>query len=217
MEQDRFRKASVNANRVAFFLSGRLLSLLESLRRGQKRSICEDCQKTGFLSEKLTWGNVGRSVSERLPLGSRTRISAIFVPRTSFSEKKGEKKAGRQFWLWSLISHEPGRAFFLWRVTVSLLAFDASQVGKPHALLLEKKVSGEKGGLGGDASLHGVLLQVVGVILLEIPIEQSHGVLHARLLANVLGVKKSHVAHRFRGREGHEGEAVCRHGCVFER
>ena len=97
MEQDHFRKASVNANLVAFFLSGRLLSLLESLRRGQKRSICEDCQKTGFLSEKLTWGNVGRSVRERLPLGSRTRISAIFVPRTSFSEKKGEKKAGRRF------------------------------------------------------------------------------------------------------------------------
>lgn len=50
MEQGRFRKASVNANRVAFFLSGRLLSLLESLRRGQKGPICEDCQKIGFLS-----------------------------------------------------------------------------------------------------------------------------------------------------------------------
>ena len=101
MEQDRFRKASVNANRVAFFLSfflsGRLLSLLESLRRGQKGPICEDCQKASFLSEKLTWGNVGRSASERLPSGSRTRISAIFAPRTSFSEKKGEKKAGRRF------------------------------------------------------------------------------------------------------------------------
>ena len=36
-------------------------------------------------------------------------------------------------------------AFFLWRATISLLAFDASQVGKPHALLLEKKGSGEKG------------------------------------------------------------------------
>ena len=217
MEQDRFRKASANANRVAFFLSGRLLSLLESLRRGQKRSICEDCQKTGFLSEKLTWGNVGRSASERLLSGSGTHISAFFVPRTSFSEKKGEKKAGRQFWLWSLISHEPGRAFFLWRVTVSLMALDGLQVGKPHALLLEKKVSGEKACQGVALLLRGVLLQVVGVILLEISIEQSHGVSHAWLLANMLGVKKSHVAHRFRGREGHEGEAVCRHGCVFER
>lgn len=195
MEQDRFRKASVNANRVAFFLSGRLLSLLESLRRGQKRSICEDCQKTGFLSEKLTWGNVGRSASERLPSGSVTHISAFFVPRTSFSEKKGEKKGGRQFRRWPLISHEQGRVFFLWRVTVSLLAFDASQVGKPHAVLLEKKGSGEKGGSEAILPLHGVLLQVVGVILLEISIKQSHGVLHARLLANVLGVKKSHVAH----------------------
>ena len=64
---------------------------------------------------------------------------------TSFSEKKGEKKGGRQFRLWLLISHEPGRAFFLWRVTVSLLALDGLQVGKPHALLLEKKDSGEKG------------------------------------------------------------------------
>ena len=154
MEQDRFRKASVNANRVAFFLSGRLLSLLESLRCGQKRSICEDCQKTGFLSEKLTWGNVGRSASERLLSESVTHISAFFVPRTSFYEKKGEKRglynsrAGRQFWLWSLISHEPGRAFFFWRVTVSLLALDGLQVGKPHALLLEKKGSGGKNGPG---------------------------------------------------------------------
>lgn len=146
-----FRKASVNAHLVAFFLSGRLLSLLESLRRGQKGPICEDCQKASFLSEKLTWGNVGRSASERLPSGSRTRISAFFVPRTSFYEKKGEKRglcnsrAGWQFRRWPLISHEQGRAFFPWWVTVSLLAFDASQVGNPHALLLEKKGSGEKG------------------------------------------------------------------------
>lgn len=155
MEQGSFRKASVNANRVAFFLSGRLLSLLESLRRGQKRSICEDCQKTGFLSEKLTWGNVGRSASERLLSGSVTRISAFFVPRISFSEKKGEKKGGRRFRLWSLISHELGRAFFLWRVTVSLLALDGLQVGKPHALLLEKKGSGEKNGPGWYFSYTG--------------------------------------------------------------
>lgn len=59
----------------------------------------------------------------------------------------------------------------------------------------------EKGGSGGVAlPLRGVLRQVVGLILLKIPIEQSHGVSHAWLLANMLGVKKSHVAHRFRGR-----------------
>lgn len=152
MEQGRFREASVNANRVAFFLSGRLLSLLESLRRGQKGPICEDCQKTGFLSKNLTWGNAGRCVSERLPLESRTRISAFFVPRTSFYEKKGEKRglcnsrAGWQFRRWPLISHEQGRAFFPWWVTVSLLALDTSQIGKPHALLLEKKAVGKRAG-----------------------------------------------------------------------
>lgn len=86
-----------------------------------------------------------------------------------------------------------------------------------HVSCFKKKVSGKRAGRGATLSLHGVLLQVVGLILLKIPIEQSHGVSHAWLLANMLGVKKSHVAHRFRGREGHEGEAVCWHGCVFER
>lgn len=84
------------------------------------------------------------------------------------------------------------------------------------ALFFEKKGGGKSVGKrrarGVTLSLHGVLRQVVGLILLKIPIEQSHGVSHAWLLANMLGVKKSHVAHRFRGREGHEGEAVCRHG-----
>lgn len=77
---------------------------------------------------------------------------------------------------------------------------------------LRRKSVGKRVGRGATLPLHGVLLQVVGLILLKIPIEQSHGVSHAWLLANMLGVKKSHVAHRFRGREGNEGEAVCRHG-----
>lgn len=85
-----------------------------------------------------------------------------------------------------------------------------------RALFFEKKGGGKSVGKkrarGVALPLHGVLRQVVGLILLKIPIEQSHGVSHAWLLANMLGVKKSHVAHRFRGREGHEGEAVCRHG-----
>ena len=96
-------------------------------------------------------------------------------------------------------------------------ASDASQTRMPCTLFFKKRSVGKRAGRGVALPLHGVLLQVVGVILLEISIEQSHSVLHAWLLANVLGVKKSHVAHRFRGREGHEGEAVCRHGCVFER
>ena len=62
------------------------------------------------------------------------------------------------------------------------------------------KVNGKRAGRGVALPLHGVLRQVVGLILLKIPIEQSHGVSHAWLLANMLGVKKSHVAHRFRGR-----------------
>lgn len=86
-----------------------------------------------------------------------------------------------------------------------------------HVPCFKKKVSGKRAGRGVALPLHGVLRQVVGLILLKIPIEQSHGVSHAWLLANMLGVKKSHVAHRFRGREGNEGEAVCWHGCVFER
>ena len=154
MEQGRFRKASVNANRVAFFLSGRLLSLLESLRRGQKGPICEDCQKTGFLSKNLTWGNAGRCVSERLPLESRTRISAFFVPRTSFYEKKGEKRglcnsrAGWQFRRWLLISHEPGRAFFLWRATIPLMALDASQIENRMPCFSRRKSVGKGANLG---------------------------------------------------------------------
>lgn len=64
----------------------------------------------------------------------------------------------------------------------------------------KKKVSGKRAGRGVTLPLHGVLRQVVGLILLKIPIEQSHGVSHAWLLANMLGVKKPHVAHRFRGR-----------------
>lgn len=69
-----------------------------------------------------------------------------------------------------------------------------------HIPFLRRKSVG-KGRVGGVAlPLHGVLRQVVGLILLKIPIEQSHGVSYAWLLANMLGVKKSHVAHRFRGR-----------------
>ena len=127
---------------------GSPLSLLELLRRGQKRPICEDCQKASFLSEKLTWGNVGRSASERLPSESRTHISAFFVPRILFSEKKGEKKGGRQFRLWSLISHEPGRAFFLWWATISLMALDASQIENCMPCFSRKMSVGKRASLG---------------------------------------------------------------------
>ncbi len=125
-------------------------------RRGQKGSICEDCQKASFLSEKLTWGNVGRSASERLPSESRTHISAFFVPRTSFSEKKGEKKGGRQFRLWSLISHKPGRAFFFWWATISLMALDASQIENRMPCFSRKMAVGKGLAWGGASLTRGI-------------------------------------------------------------
>lgn len=70
---------------------------------------------------------------------------------TSFSEKKGEKKGGRQFRLWSLINHEPGRAFFLWWATISLMALDASQIENRMPCFSRKMTVG-KGLAWGDAS-----------------------------------------------------------------
>ena len=61
--------------------------------RGHKSSICEECRKTNFLLKKLTWGNAGRSASERFPSDPRTHISAIFVHCALFFEKKGDGKS----------------------------------------------------------------------------------------------------------------------------
>ena len=60
--------------------------------RGQQSSICEECRKANFLLKKMTWGNAGRSASERFPSDPRTHISAIFVHRALFFEKKGGGK-----------------------------------------------------------------------------------------------------------------------------
>lgn len=62
--------------------------------RGHKSSICEECRKANFLLKKMTWGNAGRSASERFPSDPRTRISPIIVHRALFFEKKGGGKAG---------------------------------------------------------------------------------------------------------------------------
>lgn len=157
----------------------------------------------------MTWGNAGRSASERFPSDPRTRISAIFVHRALFFEKKGGGKTAFRM----LASRPVSRG----RVTTSAIppyvprddepsargfgdASDASQTKMSRTLFFKKKVSGKRAGRGVALPLHGVLRQVVGLILLKIPIEQSHGVSHAWLLANMLGVKKPHVAHRFRGR-----------------
>lgn len=61
--------------------------------RGHKSPICEECRKANFLLKKLTWGNVGRSASERFPSDPRTHISPIIVHRALFFEKKGGGKS----------------------------------------------------------------------------------------------------------------------------
>lgn len=176
--------------------------------------------------ENLAWENAGRCASERFPSDPRTHISPIIVHRALFFEKKGGGKDGvpdvGESTRFSRARDDFGDTPDVLRDDEPSArgfgdASDASQTRMPRTLFFKKKVSGEKGGSEVILPLHGVLLQVIGVILLEIPIEQSHGVPHAWLLANMLGVKKPHVAHGFWGREGHEGEAVCWHGCVFER
>ena len=179
--------------------------------RGHKSPICEECRKTNFLLENLAWENAGRSASERFSSDPRTHISAIFVHRALFFEKKGGGKAG---WRKDGVpdvgeSTRFSRARDDFGDTPDVPrddepstrgfgdASDASQTRMPHTLFFKKRVSGKRAGRGVTLPLHGVLLQVIGVILLEIPIEQSHGVPHAWLLANMLGVKKPHVAHGF--------------------
>lgn len=182
--------------------------------RGHKSPICEECRKTNFLLENLAWENAGRSASERFPSDPRTHISPIIVHRALLFEKKGGGRAG---WRKDGVpdvgeSTRFSRARDDFGDTPDVPrddepsargfgdASDASQTKMPRTLFFKKKVSGKRAGRGVTLPLHGVLRQVVGLILLKIPIEQSHGVSHAWLLANMLGVKKSHVAHRFRGR-----------------
>ena len=61
--------------------------------RGHKSPICEECRKANFLLKKLTWGNAGRSASERFPSDPRTHISPIIVHRALLFEKKGGGKS----------------------------------------------------------------------------------------------------------------------------
>ena len=171
--------------------------------------ICEECRKANFLLKKLTWGNAGRSASERFPSDPRTHISPIIVHRALFFEKKGGGKTAFRM----LASQPVSRG----RVTTSAIPLMCrGMTNHRHAVsamplthhkpechapcFLRRKSVGKRRARGATLPLHGVLRQVVGLILLKIPIEQSHGVSHSWLLANMLGVKKSHVAHRFRGR-----------------
>lgn len=64
--------------------------------RGQQSAVCEECRKANFLLKKMTWGNAGRSASERFPSDPRTHISPIIVHRALFFEKKrGGKSVGK--------------------------------------------------------------------------------------------------------------------------
>ena len=68
-------------------------SFAKNRLRGQKPSICEEFLGVNFILENLTWGNAGRSASERSFPSLRTHISTIIVHRTSFFEKKGAAPA----------------------------------------------------------------------------------------------------------------------------
>lgn len=80
-------------------------SFSKSTHRGQKRPICEEQYKANFLSIIRTCENADISASEQSLPTSRTHISALFVPLTSFFEKKG----GRRFRRWPLMHHKSGR------------------------------------------------------------------------------------------------------------
>lgn len=182
--------------------------------RGHKSPICEECRKTNFLLENLAWENAGRSASEWFPSDPRTHISPIIVHRALLFEKKGGGKAGwrkdgvldvGESTRFSRARDDFGDTPYARGMTNHRHAVSAMPLThhKPecHApCFLRRKSVGKRRARGATLPLHGVLRQVVGLILLKIPIEQSHGVSHAWLLANMLGVKKSHVAHRFRGR-----------------
>ena len=75
--------------------------------RGHKSSICEECQKTNFLLKKLTWGNAGRSASERFPSVSfgpeDSHIADYCPPRSVFREEgwwKGRVEERRRSGCW---------------------------------------------------------------------------------------------------------------------
>ena len=73
----------------------RMTSSLESARRGQKSSICEELVLENLTSRKLTWANENprRANLPRRPF--QTHISAISVHDAEFSAKKGGPVASR--------------------------------------------------------------------------------------------------------------------------
>ena len=188
---------------------------LDRIERDIEKTRAKILEYQKRLKDLEAWENAGRSASERFPSDPRTHISPIIVHRALFFEKKGGGKAGwrkdgapdvGESTRFSRARDDFGDTPDVPRDDEPSTrgfgdASDALQTRMSRTLFFKKKVSGEKAFQGGvTLPLHGVLRQVVGLILLKIPIEQPHGVSHAWLLANMLGVKKSHVAHRFRGR-----------------
>lgn len=130
--------------------------------RGHKSPICEECRKANFLLKKLTWGNAGRSASERFPSDPRTHISPIIVHRALFFEKKGGGRAG--WWkdgvpdVGELTRFSKARDDFGDTPDVprddepSARGFgdasDASQTKMSRTLFFKKKVSGKRAGRG---------------------------------------------------------------------
>lgn len=145
---------------------GRPSFFLEIGSPGQISSICEECRKANFLLENLTWGNSGRSASERFPSDPRTHISTILVHRALFFEKKGGGKTG--WWKDGVPNDGEPTRFSRARDDFSDTPYaprdgepsargfgdasDASQARMPRTLFYKKKVSGEKGVPGGGAS-----------------------------------------------------------------
>lgn len=134
--------------------------------RGHKSSICEECRKANFLLKKMTWGNAGRSASERFPSDPRTHISAIFVHSALFFEKKGGGRAGwrkdgvpdvGELTRFSRARDDFGDTSDVPRDDEPSArgfgdASDASQTKMPRTLFFKKKVSGKRAGRGGGAS-----------------------------------------------------------------
>lgn len=177
--------------------------------RGQKSSICEECRKANSLLKKNDLGKCRQKRERTVSFGSEDSHIGYFCPLCPVFREEGRWKDGvpdvGESTRFSRARDDFGDTPDVPRddepsARGFVDASDASQTRMPRTLFFKKKVSGKRAGRGVTLPLHGVLRQVVGLILLKIPIEQSHGVSHAWLLANMLGVKKSYVAHRFRGR-----------------
>ena len=119
--------------------------------------------------KKLTWGNAGRSASERFPSDPRTHISPIIVHRALLFEKKGGGKAGwrkdgvldvGESTRFSRVRDDFGDTPDMPRDDEPSTrgfgdASDASQTRMPRTLFFKKKVSGKRAGWGATLPYTG--------------------------------------------------------------